>query len=429
MSTAVLTPAALAGEVAPPPSKSAAHRAILCAALAEGESVLSPVALSDDIKATIGLAQTLGAETRLDGARLTVTGIRREGRPAKGRAVLPCGESGSTLRFFIPVAAALGVDAVFTGEGKLPTRPIGVYLDCLPGAGVACKTQGGLPLSISGRLKPGVFSLPGDVSSQFITGLLFALPLLDGESEIRLTTPLQSAGYIDLTLQILAEFGIEVEPLPGGWRVKGGQRYRPRSFQVEADWSQAAFFLAAAAFGSRLALTGLRLDSVQGDKAALSLFEGFGVAVERRADGALLCAPPAGRLKAQDIDAAQIPDLVPILAVTAALADGVSRIHHAHRLRIKESDRLKTTAALIGALGGRCEETADGLLIHGVSRFTGGTVDGANDHRIVMAAAMAALGAEDAVTITGAQAVNKSYPTFFDEYNRLGGHANGIHLG
>ena len=402
MSTAVLTPAALAGEVAPPPSKSAAHRAILCAALAEGESVLSPVALSDDIKATIGLAQTLGAETRLDGARLTVTGIRREGRPAKGRAVLPCGESGSTLRFFIPVAAALGVDAVFTGEGKLPTRPIGVYLDCLPGAGVACKTQGGLPLSISGRLKPGVFSLPGDVSSQFITGLLFALPLLDGESEIRLTTPLQSAGYIDLTLQILAEFGIEVEPLPGGWRVKGGQRYRPRSFQVEADWSQAAFFLAAAAFGSRLALTGLRLDSVQGDKAALSLFEGFGVAVERRADGALLCAPPAGRLKAQDIDAAQIPDLVPILAVTAAL---------------------------IGALGGRCEETADGLLIHGVSRFTGGTVDGANDHRIVMAAAMAALGAEDAVTITGAQAVNKSYPTFFDEYNRLGGHANGIHLG
>lgn len=178
-----------------------------------------------------------------------------------------------------------------------------------------------------------------------------------------------------------------------------------------------------------MTLTGLRSDSVQGDKAALPLFEGFGVEVEKRADGSLCCTPPSGRIRAQDIDAAQIPDLVPILAVTAALADGDSRIYNAQRLRIKESDRLKTTAALIQALGGQCEETQDGLLIHGVKRFTGGTVDGANDHRIVMAAAMAALAAEGEVTIRGAQAINKSYPSFFHEYNRLGGHAHGIHLG
>ena len=198
---------------------------------------------------------------------------------------------------------------------------------------------------------------------------------------------------------------------------------------MEPDWSQAAFFLAGAAFGSDLTLTGLRFDSVQGDKAALPLFEGFGIEVEKRADGSLRCTPPSGRIRAQDIDAAQIPDLVPILAVTAALADGDSRIYNAQRLRIKESDRLKTTAALIQALGGQCEETQDGLLIHGVKRFTGGTVDGANDHRIVMAAAMAALAAQGEVTIQDAQAINKSYPSFFHEYNRLGGHAHGIHLG
>ena len=428
MSTAVLSPGRLSGDIKPPPSKSAAHRAILCAALAQGESVLSPVALSDDIKATIAVAEALGASIRLCGEVLTVSGIhpdRREG----GTLALSCGESGSTLRFFIPVAAALGRSAVFTGEGKLPTRPIGVYLDCLPKAGVACRTKGGLPLAIDGQLKPGVFSLPGDVSSQFITGLLFALPLLCEDSEIRLTTPLQSAGYIDLTLQILAEFGVTVEPIPGGWRVPGGQRYRAKSCTVESDWSQAAFFLAGAAFGSDLTLTGLRLDSVQGDKAALTLFEGFGVEVEKRADGSLRCTPPSGRIWAQDIDAAQIPDLVPILAVTAALADGDSRIYNAQRLRIKESDRLKTTAALIQALGGQCEETQAGLFIHGVKRFTGGTVDGANDHRIVMAAAMAALAAQGEVTIRDAQAINKSYPSFFDEYNRLGGHVHGIHLG
>ena len=208
--------------------------------------MIRPVALSEDMKATMYCMQQLGAQMTLCGDVLTVDGSQTL---SNGSASLDCGESGSTLRFLIPVAAAGGVETVFTGHGKLPERPIGVFTDCLPEKGVECQTQGGLPLKISGRLQSGVFEIPGNISSQFITGLLLALPLTDGDSEIVLTSPAQSVGYIRMTLDILRDFGISVEETPTGWKIKGGQQYRPRRFTVEGDWSQAAFFMTAAALG------------------------------------------------------------------------------------------------------------------------------------------------------------------------------------
>ena len=415
MSSVTVYPGRLEGTLTPPPSKSAAHRAILGAALCKGISTISPIALSDDISATLEAIQALGAVASLDGDTLTVDGSNTFSRRD---AVIDCLESGSTLRFLIPVAAAGGVTAKFVGRGRLPERPIGIYLDCLPPCGVQCSTKGGLPLHIGGKLQPGTFSFPGDISSQFITGLLYALPLLDGESRIVLTTPLQSAGYVEMTLHVLSQFGITVECLPDEYRIPGGQHYQPANIQVEADWSQAAFFLAAGALGGDITLKGLLPLSTQGDREAAHLFTRYGALVSW-SKGEVTCRKKF--LCHQEIDASHIPDLVTILAVTAALSSGETRISGAARLRIKESDRLATTKALITALGGYCREFHDGLVIRGIPAFSGGQVDGAGDHRIVMAAAIAALNASSPVTILGAEAVNKSYPAFFEDFKRLGG--------
>ena len=292
-----------------------------------------------------------------------------------------------------------------------------------PPHGVTLSAASGLPLTVTGRLTGGDFALPGDVSSQFITGLLFALPLCREDSRIRLTTPLESAGYVDMTLQVLRQAGIRVEPLEDGWFIPGSQTYRPLDTAVESDWSQAAFLLAAGALGGEVTLTGLNPASAQGDREALSLFRRFGAAVEE-APGRIVCRKAP--LHGIDIDAAQIPDLVPVLAVTAALADGVTHITGAARLRLKESDRLAAVADGIRRLGGRVEESPDSLTITGVSRLAGGRAEGYNDHRIVMALSMAALGCEAPVTVTDAQSVAKSWPAFFEDYRAIGGTAHVI---
>ena len=424
MSAVTLQPGRLCGAVEAPPSKSAAHRAILCAALAAlcgpggAESVLSPVSLSQDIEATIGAARALGVRIAVEGDRCTVSG----GALPQGEAQIDCGESGSTLRFLIPVAAALGVPAAFTGRGRLPERPIGIYTDLLPRHGVSCRTAGGLPFSISGRLQPGVFELPGNVSSQFITGLLLALPLLPQASEIVLTTPLESAAYVEMTVQALAAFGVHVERTARGWHVPGGQRFCPGAHRVEGDWSQASFFLAAGALGGDVRVHGLRRDSLQGDKAIEPLLAQGGARLSWEADGALRCR--AGEWRGIQIDASQIPDLVPVLAAAFALAEGETRIAHAERLRLKESDRLAAMAAGLQALGARVRETADGLVLSGVPQLAGGKADGANDHRVVMALAVAALRAAGPCTVTGAESIRKSYPDFFRDYKMLGGIAD-----
>ena len=247
------------GTVAAPPSKSDVHRAILCAALSKGVCTITPVALSEDIKATISCVESLGAVTRMENGTLTVDG---SGMFQKKTAALHCGESGSTLRFLIPVAAAGGVNAVFTGAGRLPERPIGIYTDALPKAGVQCDTAGGLPLTISGQLRGGEFKIPGDVSSQFISGLLFALPLLPRDSRIVLTTPVQSVGYINMTIRTMAK-----------------QRYVPSDYRTDGDWSQAAFFMTAGAIGGDVTVTGANIDSAQGDRRIAALLREFGAEV------------------------------------------------------------------------------------------------------------------------------------------------------
>lgn len=409
MSRVLLSPAVLRGRVRVPVSKSAAHRAMIGEFLAGAADPLPPgETVSEDLAATRSALSALknalrtGEEARLD-----------------------CGESGSTLRFLIPVAAALGIPAVFTGRGRLPQRPLGVYLDCLPAHGVRCESGGGLPLRVSGRLLPGVYSLPGNVSSQFITGLLLALPLLNGDSEIRLTSPLESAGYADLTVRMLDEHGIGAVPSQSGWSVPGRQKYRPSRRKIERDWSQAAFFLAAGALGGPVELPGLRPDSAQSDREAEDLFRRLGARIEW--DGGVLRAqqgPPPDGPDCLFVNASQIPDLVPVLAAAAAVSPGrLMKIRHAERLRLKESDRLSAMADGLSALGADISQAPDGLDIRGIPRLRGGSAEGRNDHRVVMALAVAALRSEKSVTVTDAESVRKSYPDFFRDYNALGGKA------
>lgn len=393
----VITPNRLAGAVRVPASKSAAHRALIGAALSDGPTVLRISALNRDIEATMGCLRALGARFRVSEGSVEVTPVKH----VPEHAELDCGESGSTLRFLLPVACALGASAHVVGHGRLPLRPNAALTEALRAHGASVDSDL-LPMNVSGPVRGGAWALPGDVSSQYVTGLLFALPLLREDSEIVLTTKLASAAYVDMTLDALRRFGVEARPTDTGWRVPGRQAYRsPGEIEVEGDWSAAAFWLAANALGADIRTEGLRDDTAQGDRAVQSL------------------------LGQASIDAEHVPDLVPALAVAAASLPQTTVITGAARLRLKESDRLATTCALLCALGHRCRVTEDGLVIQGGPPEATGepirTVDGANDHRIVMAAAVAAAFADRPVRITGAEAVDKSYPDFFGDFQALGG--------
>lgn len=400
-----IQPKPLSGAVTPPPSKSMAHRLLLAAALAEGISTVEHVAFSQDIEATLRCMEALGCRwERLEEDRVRVTGI---GGKAPARSGLPrfdCGESGSTLRFLIPIALAVAGGGIFTGRGRLMERPQKPYFDLFDEKGIAYTLENGV-LTIQGQLTPGQFRLPGNVSSQFFTGLLFALPLLDGPSTIVPTTNIESWDYILMTMDALMGAGVVVtEPQEDrNFFHITPFAYTPFDRAVEADWSQAGFWYAAAFLDNGVQPAGLNPASAQGDKVVSELYWKL--------------ARPGD----VDIDVSGCPDLLPPLAVMASIRQGATRFVNAARLRIKESDRLSTTAALLNALGGQAEEGPDSLTVHGMSAFTGGTVDGANDHRIVMAAAIAATRSTAPVTILGAEAVRKSYPSFWEEYKRLGG--------
>ena len=401
----VITPSPLSGAVRVPASKSAAHRLLISAALADGPTRIAIGSTNRDIEATAACLRALGAGIEAEGETLTVSPIA--GVPAK--ATLDCGESGSTLRFLLPVTAALGAQVTFTGHGRLPQRPNAPLVTALRAHGATIDDDL-LPMTVSGPLTSGLWTLPGDVSSQYVTGLLFALPLLDGDSAIRLTTPLASAAYVDMTLQALRRFGIAVEATESDWRIPGGQRYRtPGEVVVEGDWSAAAFWLAANALGASVDVKGLDPDSAQGDRAVTAL------------------------LGLDTIDATHVPDLVPALAVAAASRPTRTVVTGAARLRLKESDRLQSVADMLAALGHGVAVTPDGLIIDGgppqPCEAPVRTVDGANDHRIVMAAAVAAAHADRPVRVTGAQAVEKSYPDFFRDFEALGGNAHVEHAG
>lgn len=423
------------GNVTVPPSKSAAHRALLCAVLSGGKTTVYNIDESRDMEATLEAVRSLGAHVVYEKSGKAVK-VDASALGSVHEGEIDCIESGSTLRFLIPVAAALGGTWRFTGRGRLPERPLGVYAELLPEHGVKFCSAGGLPLEVSGKLSSGSYCLPGNISSQFITGLLLALPLLNGDSEIILTSPLESKGYVELTCSVLKDYGIHVEATETGWHIPGSQTFTPREYTVEGDWSQAAFFLSMAALspqGAKVRLHGLNPDSVQGDKACLARFGGFGLKTVW--EGPVLAAwnpyseKPYGGLQGYTINAAQIPDMVPALAVCAALCEGETRITHAERLRLKESDRLAAMEQAINAVGGRARAVTDGLVIQGVPFLRGGTALGQNDHRVVMSLAAGALRSRGEISVTEEQSIGKSYPGFFEDFRKLGGNAHVVHLG
>ena len=407
-----IRPVPLHGAVTPPPSKSQAHRLILCAALAEGRSIIRNLAFSQDIRATLGCVSALGASwTEQESGVIAVNGIGgREYTGALPR--LDCGESGSTLRFLIPIALAVAGGAEFSGRGRLMQRPQKPYFDLFDQMGIKYEQKDDR-LRVEGRLRAGEYRMAGNVSSQFFTGLLYALPLLVGQSQIIPTTALESEDYIRMTIQAQKLAGLSVEELPGGGYAVQGQCYRPMDVAVEADWSQAGFWYAAKNLGSDLTICGMDEQSLQGDR--------------RIAEFAALL----GREGDREIDASQCPDLVPPLAAMAALRRGDCRITGAARLRIKESDRLSAVTAALNAMGARVEEFPEELLIHGAGSLKGGAViDCCNDHRIAMMCAVAATRAKGGETVLqGAECVRKSYPDFWQVYRALGGDFDVLDLG
>lgn len=419
----IIHPRPLAGAVQVPSSKSMTHRELICAALAEGESVVDNVSFSKDIEATIRCMEALGAEfeeapSAFPGrdAYLVRGGVGKAGE----EVLLDCGESGSTLRFLIPVGLYAEAEAIYMGHGRLGERPLTPYHTLFDTHGVTWHGKG-LPLTVKGRLSPGLYELPGNVSSQFFTGLLFVLPLLSGGSVLRSTTALESAGYIAMTLDCMARHGVKVEnPLPGRYEITGGQSYRPGRFQVEGDYSQAAFWLAAGLLGGGIRAEGLSDHSQQGDRAIADILRRMGGRVQRDGD-ALLASPSL--TEGTVISAEEIPDLVPVLAALASVSRGRTVITGAARVRLKECDRLHAMTAELTKLGAHMEEKPDGLVIDGVDHLSGGAVSAWNDHRVAMALAAVSSRCEGALTITGAECVEKSYPLFWEDFEELGGAA------
>jgi 3-phosphoshikimate 1-carboxyvinyltransferase len=468
-------PGRIGGEIAAIPSKSHAHRLLICAAFADAPTAIGCAGTSEDIEATARCVSALGARVGRDGAGFTVapgradreatgggdtgagfavapgnvggeeTGARvrdgagvtvapgRAGGGAAGAGVdvalgcagggetgvgvdiapgnagdwatLDCGESGSTYRFLLPVAAALGVRTRFLLSGRLPERPMDALFQAMEAHGVTIGGKGTAVVTCEGRLTGGQFLLPGGVSSQFISGLLMAAPLTGAAVEINLTGTLESRGYVEITRAAMRAFGVQTQFEGNCLRVPGGQRYvSPGRIETEGDWSNAAFFLCAAAAGeTHVEMRGLRADSPQGDRAIAGIIERFGQA-------------PRGI----EIDLSDIPDLAPAIAVLGAAAAGETRLYNAGRLRMKESDRIASIVGTLSTLGADITAEGDEILIRGGRRLIGGRVDAAGDHRIAMMAAVCAVIADAPIEITNAEAVNKSYPAFFEDLRALG---------
>ena len=411
--TRTVAPGPRTGAVQIPASKSQAHRMLICAALSKAPSRLVLDGFSADIEATVQCLEALGAQLTQETAGLLIAPIGA--RPANAK--LDVGESGSTLRFLLPVLGALGIRAEIQMHGRLPERPLSPLWEVLEAHGMQLR-QDGAVLHTDGQLCAGDYSLPGNVSSQFISGLLFALPLLNENSTLTVTGALQSARYVAMTEQALAAAGIFTKKDGQVWQIDGGQRYAAPAVQtVEGDWSNAAFFLCMGALSETgVTVAGLNPASLQADRAITELLTRFGA--ELTISGQAVTVR-RGSLHGITLDAGPIPDLIPVVSCLAALCEGETRVENAARLRLKESDRLQTTAALLSALGGSVRELPDGLIISGRGRLSGGTADACGDHRIAMSAAMAACGCEGPVTVLGSECVAKSYPAFWEDFASL----------
>lgn len=427
-----ITPHQLTGSIQVPPSKSVSHRAIISAALAKGASTIKNVLLSEDMMATCQALESLGAAITYhkEGDHRFSLRIDGTGTISLKKDQIDCNESGSTLRFLIPLLLLQDQAVTITGKGGLASRPLKPYYLIFEQKGITYKQleEGkNLPLVLDGQLGPGIYHLDGNVSSQFITGLMFALPLLAGDSQIWISGALESKPYIDITLAVLRDFGIEIkEEGQQKYKIKGNQSYRARDYRVEGDFSQGAFWLVAGTIGQEINCLDLKLQSCQGDKAILEIIKKMGGDISY--EGGQVVARPA-KTKGTTIDVSQCPDLVPILGVLASMSEGESRMIRGERLRFKESDRLATTADLINRLGGQARETPDGLVISGIEGFSGKPVESHSDHRIAMAAAIASIRTDGPFVLAGAEAVNKSYPHFWEDFKSLGGDSHELRMG
>lgn len=418
-----LTPQKLNGIISVPPSKSISHRAIICASLAEGISTVSNLIFSDDTLVTMRAMENLGMkilqQTTTENNRVCLR-IQGTSKLKPQEKIINCQESGSSLRFLIPLASLTGEAITFVGQGKLVTRPLNVYYDIFKQQNISYSSIHGLPLTIQGKLHADKFSMVGNVSSQFITGLLFTLPMLDGDSQINITTELESIGYIDLTLDTLKTFGINIKHENYRcFKIAGQQNYQPQNYSVEGDFSQIAFWLVAGTLGSKIKCTDINYNSLQGDREIIDIIKNMGGDIVFSPEEKCLTAIPTNT-HGTIINAAQCPDIIPILSVLASLSEGETRIINAERLRIKESDRLKAMTTELNKLGADVTETVDGLIIQGKKTLLGGvTVDSWDDHRIAMSLAIASTCCEKPITITNSSCVKKSYPDFWQDFTQV----------
>lgn len=419
------SPAALHGVIDAPPSKSDAHRKLIASALSDTPCRIEGVGMCDDVRATCACLEALGAQFAITGdenrCNIAVTPINID--PSHIPA-LYCGQSGSTLRFLLPVTAALYTRASLSAQNQLNARPLAALTRAMAENGAQTDASH-TPLHLHGRLRSGIYTLPGNLSSQYISGLLFALPLLHGDSRIRLETPLSSAGYVQMTLDTLQSFGIVIVPQPDGYLIPGDQHYHaPQTLRVQGDWSGAAFLLCAGALAGPVCVRNLQRGSLQRDAQIADILHRFGAQVQQDADS---CTVQRGTLTAITLDADDIPDLVPPVAAVAALADGCTRIENCARLRIKESNRLQSVCQTLCTLGARAKIFGDALHIAGCIP-SGGAADSFDDHRIAMLTAVLAAACSGSSTLTRPGAITKSYPAFYADYQTLGGKTDGILL-
>lgn len=415
----LIRPKKLSGKIDVVPSKSYSHRAIIAASLAEGRSIIKNVIFSNDILRTIECCRAFGANIEVFDNYLIVYGTSEIKRINNS---INAGESGSTIRFMIPIMLVNPDSMEFKGENHLNNRPLDSYFEIFDKFKIEYShpNDSYMPLLTNGGLKPGVYEIRGDVSSQFITGLLFALPLLSGDSSIKITTKLESKSYIDLTLDILKKFNINITNNNyEEFKIPGNQKYLPCDYTVEGDFSQAAFFLVMGALGNDISLGCMNLNSLQGDRKILDDIKALGADIV--IDGDVIKAIPSN-LEGNIIDFSNSPDLGPVLSVLASVCNGNTTFINAKRLRIKECDRITCVKEELLKLGAIVSESLEEMYFTGVNTLHGSMeLETHNDHRIAMALAVASTICSSPLLISGAECVKKSYPHFWEDFKKLGG--------
>ena len=420
-----IRPGKLNGTIEIPPSKSYSHRAVIAAALAENgkKSKIDNLKFSVDITTTTDIMENWGAEIERFESALEIIG--NGGKVAPRDKYVQCNESGSTIRFLIPVGITSENELIFDGKGKLVDRPLDSYYRIFDKQGLKYETTGGkLPLTVNGKLKPGNYEIDGNISSQFITGLLYALPLLEGDSKLIINKNLESKGYVDLTLEILKLAGIEIVNNDyKSFDIRGNQTYKPFDYTVEGDYSQVAFWIVAGIISANrdneVKCLHVNKNSLQGDREIIEIVTRMGAKLEIFDDYVIV---KPSKTKGTVIDISQCPDIGPVLTVLASLSEGETRIINGERLRIKESDRITSIKTELNKLGGNVSEEGDSLIIQGIEGFRGEvTVNAWNDHRIAMSLAVASTRCEKEIILEEAESVRKSYPHFWDDFVKMGG--------